>query len=118
MPRMIELAVSYGVEEDEAIQTRKQYWAGTYIPALFTERIYTPTLSAENGKAVGADAIRDAACLSSDPDEHVLAAQRYLDLGFDHLIFHSAGPDQRAFIERYGREVLLKLRRSAGSGRR
>jgi coenzyme F420-dependent glucose-6-phosphate dehydrogenase len=44
-------------------------------------------------------------------------AQRYLDLGFDHLIFHSAGPDQRAFIEGYGRDVLPKLRGKAGAGR-
>jgi|SRR6185437_6051010 len=118
MPRMIELAVSYGVDEDQAIQSRKDYWAGTYIPALFTERIYSPTLSAENGKAVGADAIREAGCLSADPDEHVRMAQRYLELGFDHLIFHSAGPDQRAFIEGYGRDVLPKLRRSASAARR
>lgn len=118
MPRMIELAVSYGCGQAEAIQSRKDYWAGTYIPALFTERIYTPRLSAENGKAVGAEAIREAGCLSSDADEHVRMAQHYLELGFDHLIFHSAGPDQRAFIEGYGRDVLPKLRRVAAAGRR
>ncbi|HTT04802.1 MAG TPA: TIGR03557 family F420-dependent LLM class oxidoreductase [Steroidobacteraceae bacterium] len=117
MPRMIELAVSYGSGEAEAIRSRKDYWAGTYIPALFTERIYTPRLSAENGKAVGAEAIREAGCLSADPDEHVRMAQRYLDLGFDHLIFHSAGPDQRAFIAGYGRDVLPRLRRSGAGGR-
>jgi coenzyme F420-dependent glucose-6-phosphate dehydrogenase len=111
MPRMIELAVSYGADEDQAIQCRKDFWAGTFIPALFTERIYTPKLSAENGKAVGADTIRQAACLSADPAEHVRMARRYLTLGFDHLIFHSAGPDQLAFIQGYGRDVLPKLRR-------
>lgn len=112
MPRMIELAVSFGVDEDQAIQYRKDYWAGTFVPALFTERIYTPKLSAENGKVVGADTIRQAACLSADPLEHVRMAQRYLELGFNHLIFHSAGPDQLAFIKGYGREVLPKLRQS------
>lgn len=113
MPRMVELAVSYGVDEEEAIKIRKQYWAGTFIPALFTERIYTPKLSAENGKAVGADTIRQAACLSSDPTEHVKMARRYIESGFDHLIFHSAGPDQTGFIQGYGRDVLPKLRKAA-----
>jgi hypothetical protein len=44
-------------------------------------------------------------------------AQRYVDLGFDHLIFHSAGPDQRAFIEDYGREVLPRLRQRLSGSR-
>ena len=33
-------------------------------------------------------------------------------LGFTHLYFHSAGPDQRAFLEAYGREVLPGLRQN------
>jgi coenzyme F420-dependent glucose-6-phosphate dehydrogenase len=109
-PRMIELAVAYTDDEEAAIEARKAYWAGTFIPALFTEKIYTPEQSEQNGKAVGAEAIKKSACISADADEHVAYAQKYIDLGFDHLIFHSAGPDQQAFIEGYGRDVLPKLR--------
>jgi coenzyme F420-dependent glucose-6-phosphate dehydrogenase len=59
---------------------------------------------------VGAETVKEAGCFSADPDEHVEHARKYIDLGFDHLIFHSAGPDQQAFIEGYGRDVLPKLR--------
>jgi len=58
MPRMIELAADFTDDETKAIATRKNYWAGVFIPALFTEKIYTPKMSEENGKAVGADTIR------------------------------------------------------------
>jgi hypothetical protein len=34
-------------------------------------------------------------------------------MGFDHLIFHSAGPDQRAFLDGYGRDVLPRLREAS-----
>jgi hypothetical protein len=34
-------------------------------------------------------------------------------MGFDRLIFHSAGPDQRAFLEGYGRDVLPRLREAS-----
>jgi coenzyme F420-dependent glucose-6-phosphate dehydrogenase len=111
MPRMIELAVDYTDDEAKAIEHRKAYWAGVFIPALFTERIYTPKMSEDNGKAVGSDTIKEAVCISANPDDHVQFAQRYIDLGFDHLIFHSAGPDQRAFLEGYGRDVLPQLRK-------
>jgi coenzyme F420-dependent glucose-6-phosphate dehydrogenase len=117
-PRMIELAVGYTDDENAAIEGRKDYWAGTFVPAMFTEKIYTPELSEKNGKIVGAETIRGAGCFSADPDEHVKHARKYMDLGFDHLIFHSAGPDQQAFIEGYGRDVLPKLRaQSKGSSK-
>ena len=111
MPRMVELAVDYTNDEKKAIEYRKAYWAGVFVPALFTERIYTPKMFEENGKAVGADTIKQAVCISADPEVHIKFAQRYIDLGFDHLFFHSAGPNQRAFLEGYGRDVLPQLRR-------
>jgi coenzyme F420-dependent glucose-6-phosphate dehydrogenase len=110
MTRMVELGVAYTDDEEAAIEHRKDYWAGTFVPALFTERIYTPALSEENGKVVGSDTVRQSVCISPDPGDHIKWAQRYIDLGFNHLIFHCAGPDQRAFLEGYGRDVLPRLR--------
>ena len=78
--------------------------------AGFTERIYTPEMSEQNGKAVGSDTIRQSVCISADPEVHIEHARKYIDMGFDHLIFHAAGPDQRAFIEEYGQRVLPRLR--------
>jgi len=110
MPRLVELGVAYTEDEASAVATRHQYWAGAMVPALFTHKIYTPAMSAKNGKVVGADTLKQKACISPDPDEHRRFAQQYVDLGFTHLFFHSAGPDLRAFLERYGREVLPRLR--------
>jgi len=115
MPRLIELAVAFTDDENEAIESRKTYWAATFVPALFTQRIYTPKMAEENGKVVGSDTIGKAVCISSDPADRVKFAQKYIDLGFDRLYFHSAGPDQRKFIEAYGRGVLPKLRESNDS---
>ena len=110
MPRMVELAVAYTDDEEKAIEYRQAYWAGTFIPALFTERIYTPKMSEDNGKAVGSDTVRQSVCISADPEIHINFAQQYVDLGFNYLFFHSAGPDQCAFLEAYGRDVLPGLR--------
>lgn len=115
MPRMVELAVAYTDDEASAIEYRRKYWAGTFVPALFTERIYSPKMSEENGKVVGAEIIKEAVCISADPEDHIKLAQHYIDMGFDHLIFHSAGPDQRAFLEAYGHEVLPRLREARKS---
>jgi coenzyme F420-dependent glucose-6-phosphate dehydrogenase len=115
MPRWVELAVAYTDDVAAAIDCRKRYWAGAYIPAMYGQNIYTPKMSEQNGAVVGADTVKQKACISPDPDEHVRFAQPYIDLGFDHLVFHSAGPDQRAFLEGYGRDVLPRLRQGQAS---
>ncbi len=114
MPKLIELNVDYTDDIETAIQYQKKYWAGTFVPALFDQKIYTPKMSAENGEEVGSDTIKKAGCISADPDDHVKFVQQYIDLGFDHLIFHSSLPGHQAFLEAYGREVLPRIRSKSG----
>jgi len=113
MPRLIELGVAYTDDEQQAIEARKKYWAGTYVPALYNQNIYTPAMSAQNGWVVGSETIKQVSCISADPEAHVRFALRHLQLGFTTLLFHCAGPDQRAFLEGYGRDVLPRIRQAA-----
>jgi coenzyme F420-dependent glucose-6-phosphate dehydrogenase len=115
MPKLIELWAEYTDDTDRAVEFMKKYWAGSFVPALYNQKIYTPEMSEENGKAVGSDTILQQSCISSKPEDHVEHAAKYIDLGFTHLFFHSASPDQRGFIERFGQEVLPMIRESAGS---
>lgn len=86
------------------------YWAGALIPAMYNQKIYTPADSAKNGAVVGKDGIQRKLLISSRPEDHVAFARQYIELGFDELYFHCPGPDQRAFLEGYGRDVLPRLR--------
>ena len=115
LPKMIEINVAYTEDEEGAIRCMQQYWAATFVPALFDQRIYTPAMSEKNGEVVGADIIRSKMCISSNPQDHVEYAQQYIDLGFNEIFFHSPGPDQKTFLEGYGRDVLPKIRESAGT---
>ena len=53
--------------------------------------------------------------VSTDPDEHVERIGYYVDLGFDHLVFHAPGPDQERFLRLYAEHVLPRLRRRVGA---
>jgi coenzyme F420-dependent glucose-6-phosphate dehydrogenase len=114
MPKLIELNVAYTQDTDAAIECMKKYWAATFIPALFDQKIYTPKMSQENGQAVGSDTIMKMCCISGKAEDHIKFAQQYIDLGFTTLYFHSAGPDQRAFLQSYGRDVLPQIRSKNG----
>lgn len=109
MPRLIELNVAYTDNIDAAIQEQLKYWAGTYVPAMYEQNIYTPKMSQENGEVVGPDTIKKTGCFSSIPEDHIKFVQQYVDMGFDHLIFHASG-DQKAFLESYAKDVMPKIR--------
>ena len=115
MPRLIELNVAYTDRIDAAIEEQIKYWAGTYIPALFTQKIYTPAMSRENGEVVGPETIKKTGCFSSNPDDHIRFIQHYIELKFDNIILHSPGPDQHAFLTDYSRDILPKIRTLAQS---
>jgi coenzyme F420-dependent glucose-6-phosphate dehydrogenase len=38
----------------------------------------------------------------------------YVDQGFEHLVFHAPGNDQRRFLEQFSAAVLPLLRQRAG----
>ncbi len=111
MPKQVECFVAYTDDEQSAIGEFKRYWAGTMVVAMYLQNLYTPEMSATNGSIAGTDTIRDRMCISPDPGVHAEFAQRFIDVGFNRVYFHCAGPDQYGFIEGYGRDVLPAIRK-------
>jgi coenzyme F420-dependent glucose-6-phosphate dehydrogenase len=106
MPRFIELNVAYTKDKKKAAADFRKYWAGSFVPALFDQNIYTPSMSEANGAVVGDDTVMKMTCISDDPQEHVNYVQEHIDTGFTHLFFHTAGPEQARFIRDYAKDVL------------
>jgi len=52
--------------------------------------------------------------VSTDPEEHVEKIAPYIELGFNHLVFHAPGPDQTRFMDIYSKQVLPLLRKRYG----
>ncbi len=109
MPKLIEINVAFSEDIKAVTHEMKKYWAGTFIPALFDQKIYTPKMSEMNGAAVGMDTIQQSMCISRNPQDHIQYIKQYTNLGFTHIIVHSAGPNQLDFISNYGKEILPLL---------
>jgi len=50
----------------------------------------------------------------NDPDEVVEAIMPYVELGFEDLVLHAPGNDQRRFLDQFAADVLPALRDEAG----
>ncbi|MFI0452096.1 glucose-6-phosphate dehydrogenase (coenzyme-F420) [Actinomadura sp. 6N118] len=109
LEKMIEVKVSFDPNRARALQATR-FWGALGLDAEQKAGIEDPV---EMQRLADRLPLEDAArrfIVSTDPDEHVERIRSYVDLGFDHLVFHSPGPDQAQFFELYGREILPRLR--------
>jgi len=108
LDRMIEVKVSYHADRSRAIEDTK-IWAALALPAETKAGVDDPREMERLAKGVE-DVAHKRWLVSNDPDEHLEQLRPYLELGFNHLVFHAPGNDQAAFIELYGSQILPRIR--------
>lgn len=112
--RFIEIKVSYDKDVDYAKEA-----CGFWAPlALKPEEKSGIDDALEMERA--ADKILDRAhtrfIVSDDPDEVADKIAPYVELGFNHLVFHGPGDDQERFLRGFCADVLPKLHDRFGHG--
>jgi coenzyme F420-dependent glucose-6-phosphate dehydrogenase len=112
LDRMIEVKVSYDTDRDRAMQDTK-IWAALALPAESKAGVDDPREMERLAKTVE-DVAHRRWLVSNDPDEHIEQLRPYLDLGFNHLVFHAPGDGQARFLELYGSQILPRIRQEFG----
>jgi coenzyme F420-dependent glucose-6-phosphate dehydrogenase len=112
--RMIEMKVSFDTDYDRALQDTR-FWGAL---ALTPEEKMNTEDALEMERLADALPVERAAkrwIVSSDPEAQVEAIRPYIDLGFNHFVFHAPGPDQARFLQLYSEQVVPLLRERFGS---
>ncbi|MEW2500601.1 glucose-6-phosphate dehydrogenase (coenzyme-F420) [Amycolatopsis sp. NPDC047767] len=107
---MIEVKVSFDADAARALQDTR-FWGALALKPEEKTGVEDPVEMQRLADALPIERAASRFIVSSDPDEHVAAIKRYLDLGFTHLVFHAPGPDQERFLKAYGTEILPRLRK-------
>jgi coenzyme F420-dependent glucose-6-phosphate dehydrogenase len=105
---MIEVKVSFHTDRARALEDTK-IWAALALPAEAKAGVDDPREMERLARGVE-DVAHRRWLVSNDPDEHVEQLRPYLELGFNHLVFHSPGTDQKGFLELYGSQILPRIR--------
>jgi coenzyme F420-dependent glucose-6-phosphate dehydrogenase len=106
--RMIELKVSYDHHLDFA-RVATEYWAPLALSPEQKRDIEDPIELARLADADPSIAQRRF-IVSDNPDDVVDKIAPYVALGFDHLVFHAPGNDQRRFLDQFCDDVVPLLR--------
>lgn len=110
MLKVLQLHLSWAPTDEEALANALTEWpnGGMKFPKA---DIRSPLDFAQLAKLVRPEDFEGRMVISSDPDVHRAAIQRFVDLGFDRVYLHNVGRNQSEWITVFGREVLPKLTR-------
>jgi coenzyme F420-dependent glucose-6-phosphate dehydrogenase len=106
---MIEVKVSFDHDRDEAMRAT-HFWGALGLSPEQKHGVEDPVEMQRLADELSVEQTAKRFIVSTDPDEHVEKIKTYLDLGFNHLVFHAPGPDQEKFLRLYGKEILPRLR--------
>lgn len=109
--RMIEMKVSFDTDRDRALEDTR-HWAALALSPEEKMSVHSPQEMERLAAALPVERAASRWIVSDDADEHVERIRPYVEMGFNHLVFHAPGPDQARFLELYGRTVLPRLRRA------
>jgi len=108
LPKFIEIKVSYDHDRQFALDACR-WWAALALTPEEKSGVEDP-IEMERLADAAADRAHTRFIVSDDPDEVVEKIGWYVGLGFDHLVFHAPGEDQRRFLEQFCTDVVPKLR--------
>jgi coenzyme F420-dependent glucose-6-phosphate dehydrogenase len=111
--RMIEVKVSYDRDAAYALDACA-WWAALALTPDEKSGIEDP-IEMERLADEHVDRAHTRFIVSADPAECAEKIWWYAEQGFDHLVFHGPGDDQRRFLEQFSADVLPLLRERAAA---
>ena len=109
---MIEVKVSFD-EDPEKARNDTHYWGALALSPEEKTGVEDPIEMQRRADALPVERTVTRWICSSDPEEHAARVADYLDMGFEHLVFHAPGPDQDRFLRLYADQILPRLRERA-----
>jgi coenzyme F420-dependent glucose-6-phosphate dehydrogenase len=109
LDKLLEVKVSFDSDAQRALEDTR-HWAALALSPEEKTGIEDPLEMERLADALPIERAASRWIVSSDPEAQVEAIAPYVDLGFNHLVFHAPGPDQQRFLRLYAEQVLPRLR--------
>ena len=107
--RMIEIKMSYDTDPEVALENTR-FWAPLSLSKEQKHDITDPTEMEAAADALPIEQVASRWIVGSDPDELTEKIGEYVSAGFNHLVFHGPGHDQRRFLELFERDLAPRIR--------
>ena len=109
LEKMIEIKVSFDSDRERALNDTR-HWAALALSPEEKTGVEDPREMEKLADALPVERAASRWIVTTDPKELAEKIEPYLELGFNHLVFHGPGPDQERFLRLFAKEALPELR--------
>ena len=107
-PMQVGTKVCWGPDADEARKTAHHFWRNEALPGELAQVLPTPEHFQQASELITPDTMPTP--VGPDPDVHVEALTKFLEVGYDELYVQQIGPDQEGFFSFFADKVLPQLK--------
>lgn len=107
--RMIEIKLSYDAGHARALADTR-FWGALALSAAEKMNVEDPVDMERLADALPIERAASRWIVATDPEAVLEALRPYLEMGFDHLVFHGPGADQERYLNMLARDILPRLR--------
>jgi coenzyme F420-dependent glucose-6-phosphate dehydrogenase len=107
--KAVEMWMSYDEDYDNAMASVRP-WAGSLLPVFFKLGVYDPKEIEYHGTLVGDRQLADSWVIATSSEPMIKAVEKFVKLGFTNLHITSSSPDQKKFIQFFGKKALPYLK--------
>jgi coenzyme F420-dependent glucose-6-phosphate dehydrogenase len=111
LEKMIEVKVSFDTDRQRALEDTR-LWGALALSGQEKTGVEDPLEMERLADALPTERTASRWIVSTDPAEHFEQIKFYIDLGFNHLVFHAPGHDQKRFLDLYADKVMPLLRKA------
>ncbi|NED95904.1 TIGR03885 family FMN-dependent LLM class oxidoreductase [Phytoactinopolyspora alkaliphila] len=111
-PGVLQVHLSWANDHATALEIACDQWREPILGGDVDWELTLPEHFEGAGRFIDADTVESFVRVSLDLDEHADWLRHQAELGFDRIMIHHVGKDQRPFIEAFGEHVLPQLRTS------
>jgi coenzyme F420-dependent glucose-6-phosphate dehydrogenase len=111
--RTIEMKVSFDTDRNRALEDTRN-WGALALSQQEKHDVEDPMEMERLADALPVERTASRWIVSDDAEEHVQKLKDYIEMGFNHLVFHAPGKDQPRFLRLYAERVLPLVRKKFG----
>ena len=108
-PKLAAVKICYGPDEAAARKLADERWRTSGVAGQLNQELALPSHFEAATQLVTEDLVAESITSGPDPERHVEAIQKYIDVGYDEIYIAQVGDNQEGFLDFFAKELKPRL---------